>query len=363
MINVLIVDDSAVVRRTLTEILSSDPDIEVIGTSSNPYLAAEKMRIKAPDVIILDLDLPLMNGMTFLEKIMRQHPIPVIICANKEEADPDIIMKALARGAVKYIEKTGAGPRSFLEKNRDIIIETVKSASHSGVRRRQVQPNRIPPKLTADAVLVKTLRDTAPPATDKVVVIGASTGGTEALREVFEALPADGPAIVVVQHMPRHFTTAFANRLNNLCRISIKEAAHKDTVRRGQILVAPGDRHILLKRTGLRYYVELKNGPLVSRHRPSVDVLFRSAAQSAGNNAIGVIMTGMGDDGSRGMLEMKGAGAFNIAQDEKSAIVFGMPLEAIKLGAVDLILPLNKIADEVVKKSPVPLAIAEESSP
>ena len=357
MINVFIVDDSAVVRQTLTEILSSDPDIEVIGTSVNPYLAAEKMRLKAPDVIILDLDLPRMNGMIFLDKIMQQHPIPVIICTNKEEADPDTIMKALARGAVKFIEKTRSGAKVFLEKNRDTIIKTVKSASLSGVRRRQVQTNKVPPKLTADAVLVKAVHRPPPPATDKVVVIGASTGGTEALREVFEALPADGPAIVVVQHMPRHFTTAFANRLNSLCRISIKEAGHKDPVRRGQVLVAPGDRHILLKRTGARYYVELKNGPLVSRHRPSVDVLFRSAAHCAGNNAIGVIMTGMGDDGARGMMEMKEAGAFNIAQDEKSAVVFGMPSEAVRLGAVDQILPLNKIADAIVRKSPAPLEI------
>ena len=332
-IRVLIVDDSAVVRQTLSDVLSRDPAIEVIGTASDPFVAAERMREQVPDVITLDIEMPRMDGLTFLQKIMRQHPIPVVICSTLAEEGAQSTLKALEYGAVDIIAKPRLGTKQFLEESSMILCQAVKAAA--GARLRVASPSRaVEPKLTADAILSRATGAMLQ-TTEKVVVIGASTGGTEALRAMLEVLPPDAPGMVIVQHMPEVFTRAFANRLDTLCQISVKEAESNDTVLRGRALIAPGNHHALLKRSGARYYVDIKDGPLVCRHRPSVDVLFRSAARYAGKNAVAVIMTGMGDDGARGMLEMKEAGAATIAQDEATSVVFGMPNEAIKLGAVD----------------------------
>ena len=348
-IKVLIVDDSCVVRQTLTEILGSHPAIEVIGAAADPYLAAQKIAREVPDVITLDIEMPKMDGLTFLRKIMTQHPIPVVICSSLTEGRSESAVKALDLGAVEIINKPRVGTRRFLEESSIQVCDTVIAASM--VKVRPILPSRVvEPKLTADVMLSMPGKSKAmAETTDKVVAVGASTGGTEALRIFLEALPPDAPGIVIVQHMPENFTKAFAKRLDSLCRVTVKEAENNDTVLRGRALIAPGNKHTLLKRSGARYFVEVKDGPLVSRHRPSVDVLFRSVARYAGKNAVGVIMTGMGDDGARGMLEMKEAGAtLNIAQDEESSVVFGMPKEAIKTGGVDKILPLDQIASTVI---------------
>ncbi|MFZ0304241.1 MAG: chemotaxis response regulator protein-glutamate methylesterase [Terracidiphilus sp.] len=345
---VLIVDDSAVVRQTLKEILSSDPEIEVIGTAGDPYAAAERIAEQAPDVITLDIEMPRMDGLTFLKKIMSQHPIPVVICSSLADEGALSTLKALEYGAVEIITKPKLGTRQFFEESRVALCLSVKAAASA--RLRPLGPSHtVEPKLTADVVLSR-VTNAMVETTEKVVVVGASTGGTEALRTLLEALPADSPGIVIVQHMPELFTRAFANRLDGLCAVSVKEAETNDTVIRGRVLIAPGNHHLLLKRSGARYFVEVKDGPLVCRHRPSVDVLFRSAARYAGQNAVGVIMTGMGDDGARGLLEMREAGAYTIAQDEATCIVFGMPKEAIKLNGVSKVLPLESIAGGVLSR-------------
>jgi len=345
-IRVLIVDDSAVVRQTLAEVLSRDAEIEVMATASDPFVAADHMSKEVPDVITLDIEMPRMDGLTFLKKLMSQHPIPVVICSSLAEEGAQSTFRALEFGAVDIITKPKLGTKQFLEDSRTLICQAVKGAAKAKVHllgpSRMVQPN-----LTADAILSPATHAMAE-TTEKVVMIGASTGGTEALKTLLESLPADSPGIVIVQHMPELFTRAFANRLDSLCAITVKEAETNDSVIRGRALIAPGNHHLLLKRSGARYYVEVKDGPLVCRHRPSVDVLFRSAARYAGRNAVGVILTGMGDDGARGMLEMKEAGATTIAQDEATCVVFGMPKEAIKLGGVDKVLPLTSIAGSVL---------------
>jgi len=349
IIRVLIVDDSAVVRQTMAEILSSDPQIQVIATAADPFIAADRIRAAIPDVITLDVEMPRMDGITFLHKIMSQHPIPVVMCSSLTDMGSETALKALDYGAVEIIQKPRMGTKQFLEESRVRICDAVKAASQARVRLVSAKPRIVAPKLTADVIMAKPNSRAMMQTTEKVVVVGASTGGTEALRAFLEVLPADSPGIVIVQHMPEGFTRAFSQRLNGICRVSVKEAENNDTVVRGRVLIAPGNHHLLLKRSGARYYVEVKDGPLVSRHRPSVDVLFRSAARYAGKNAVGVIMTGMGDDGAKGMLEMKEAGAKTIAQDEATSIVFGMPHEAIKLGGVDLVRPLDSIAREVVR--------------
>jgi two-component system chemotaxis response regulator CheB len=293
-------------------------------------------------VITLDVEMPRMDGLTFLRKIMTQHPIPVVICSSLVGEGAQTTLKALEYGAVDIIAKPRLGSKLFIEESRIMLCEAVRAAAQA--RLRAPGPSHaVEPKLNADAILSRSTGAMIE-TTEKVVVIGASTGGTEALRALLEALPPDAPGIVIVQHMPEMFTRAFADRLDSLCRITVKEAERNDTVLRGRALIAPGNHHTLLKRSGARYYVDIKDGPLVSRHRPSVDVLFRSAARYAGANAVGVIMTGMGDDGASGMLEMKQAGAVTIAQDEATSVVFGMPNEAIKRGAVDIVLPLQRIA-------------------
>ncbi len=349
-VRVLIVDDSALMRQTLKKILSSDPEIEVIATAPDPFIAARKIEKEVPDVIMLDIEMPRMDGLTFLQKIMTQHPIPVVICSAVTEEGSEATLKAMEYGAVEIIQKPKERTKAFLEEYSVRICDVVKAASVARARK-MTTIREVEPKLTADAVLAKpSPRHAVLQTTEKVVVVGASTGGTEALRIFLEALPWDAPGIVIVQHMPEHFTTAFAKRLDGLCRITVKEAENNDTVMPSRALIAPGNRHTLIRRSGTRYYVEIMDGPLVCRHRPSVDVLFRSAARYAGRNAIGVIMTGMGDDGARGMAEMKEVGApLTIAQDEVTSVVFGMPNEAIKHGGVDKVLPLEQIAQAVMQ--------------
>jgi two-component system chemotaxis response regulator CheB len=355
-IRVLVVDDSATVRQTLTQVLESDPEIEVLGVASDPYVAARRIREEVPDVITLDVEMPRMDGITFLRKLMSQHPIPVVMCSSLTEAGSETLLQALSAGAVDVILKPKIGVAEHLEESRIRICDAVKAASRARVAGRRGAP---PPlaalshttekKLTADAMLPPPSGRAMARTTESIVCIGASTGGTESLREVLTALPANSPGIVIVQHMPERFTASFAKRLNELCEVDVKEAEDGDAVLRGRVLIAPGNFHTMLERSGANYYVSVKEGPLVSRHRPSVDVLFRSAARSAGSNAVGVIMTGMGDDGARGLEEMKRAGARTLAQDEASSVVFGMPKEAIARGCVDRIAPLSHIAAELLR--------------
>lgn len=350
-VRVLIVDDSASVRQTLKAILEEDPGLEVIGTAADPFAAARIIQTQVPDVITLDVEMPRMDGITFLRKLMSQCPVPVVMCSSLTEAGSETLLQALEAGAVDVILKPRVGVADHLSEARDMIREVVKGAARARVSARRPAPPRLRPeqKLTADAVLPPPSGRAMSRTTEMAVCIGASTGGTEALREVLEALPANSPGIVVVQHMPERFTRAFANRLNSLCEVTVKEAEEGDTVMRGHVLIAPGGKHTLLERQGARYLVSVRDGPLVSRHRPSVDVLFRSAARCAGANAVGVIMTGMGDDGARGLLEMKEAGARTFAQDEASSVVFGMPKEAIARGAAEKVLSLGSIAGEILR--------------
>lgn len=347
-VKVLIVDDSALMRQTLKTVLSSDPEIEVLATAPDPIIAAKKMEKEMPDVVMLDIEMPRMDGLTFLQKIMSERPIPVVICSALSEEGSEVSLKAMEYGAVDIIQKPRERTKEFLEEYSMRICDIIKAAAASRARK-IVKIREVEPKLTADAVLAKPTRNTVIQTTEKIVVVGASTGGTEALRIFLEAMPWNAPGIVIVQHMPEHFTKAFAKRLDGLCKITVKEAENNDSVIPSRALIAPGNKHTLIRRSGTKYYVEVMDGPLVCRHRPSVDVLFRSAARYAGLNAVGVIMTGMGDDGARGMLEMKEAGAsMNIAQDEATSVVFGMPNEAIKRGGVDKVLPLEDIAKAVM---------------
>ncbi|VAW28551.1 Chemotaxis response regulator protein-glutamate methylesterase CheB [hydrothermal vent metagenome] len=352
-IRVLIVDDSAIVRQSLTEILSSDPELEVVATASDPYMAVEQIKNMVPDVITLDVEMPKMDGITFLKKIMSQHPIPVIIISTLTSKGTETALSALELGAVEVVLKPQLHTPEQRKEATMLLVDKVKAASHAVIHRRRVglarAPKSVKPKLTADAVLAKpnTQNSSLVKTTEKIVAVGASTGGTEALKTFLESFPLDSPGIIIVQHMPELFTKQFADRLNEQCKITVKEAVNGDTVLRGQALISPGNKHMLLKRSGAKYFVEITEGPLVNRHRPSVDVLFRSVARYAGKNAVGVIMTGMGNDGAQGLLEMKTTGAFTIAQNEKTCIVFGMPKEAIKLNAVDKIMSIYSIAYEV----------------
>ena len=348
-IKVLIVDDSALVRQALSEILSSDPQIEVVGLASDPFVAAARMKECVPDVITLDVEMPRMDGITFLQKIMSQHPIPVVMCSTLTELGSETALKALEYGAVEIIVKPKLGTKQFIEESCIRICDAVKAAAQ--VRAPKMRAMReVAPKYTADVIMEKPSSKAMIQTTEKVVVVGASTGGTEALKLFLEMLPEDTPGIVIVQHMPENFTAAFAKRLDATCRVTVKEASDNDTVVRGRALIAPGNHHLLLKRSGARYYVEVKDGPLVSRHRPSVDVLFRSAARYAGKNAVAAIMTGMGDDGAHGMKEMFDAGSYTIAQDEATCVVYGMPNEAVKMGGVHKIMPLQQIAGEILRQ-------------
>lgn len=349
-IRVLIVDDSAVVRQVLTDLLALDQEIEVIGAAVDPIFAMDKMQKQWPDVIILDVEMPRMDGITFLKKLMTERPTPVVICSTLTERGAETTMQAMSAGAVDIVTKPKIGLKGFLQESALEFVQVVKAAAKARPRRQVTPaPLTVAPKLTADAVLAATTGQAMAQTTDKVVVIGASTGGTQALEQVLTALPRTTAGIVIVQHMPEKFTAAFAQRLNSICEVEVREAQTGDRVIPGRALIAPGGRHMLLRRSGAQYQVEVVDGPPVNRHKPSVDVLFRSAAKCAGKNAIGIIMTGMGDDGAAGMLEMRNSGALTIAQDEESCVVFGMPKEAIKHGGVIKVLPLGSMAGEIRK--------------
>jgi two-component system, chemotaxis family, protein-glutamate methylesterase/glutaminase len=340
-IKVLIIDDSAVVRQTLAKILEQDESVKIIGTAADPFIAAMKLRDEIPDVITLDVEMPRMDGLTFLKKLMSQHPIPVVIISSLTARGTESAILAMEYGAVTVLKK----PNSYSMGSMDVqqIIEGVKSAARSRVRRRSL--------LSHDRLIKKDkiIRDSMIQTTDKVIAVGASTGGTEAILVFLQAMPIDCYGIVIVQHMPELFTRSFAERLNRICDITVKEAIHGDTVIRGRALIAPGNKHMEVKRSGARYYVELSDHEPVNRHRPSVDVLFKSVARYAGKNAVGVLMTGMGADGAMGLLDMKVGGADTIAQNEETCVVFGMPKEAIKIDAANKILPLDKIAAYVTR--------------
>lgn len=348
-IKVLIIDDSALVRKTLTSIFLSDKNIEVIGNASDPFAAVKQLKEQKPDVITLDIEMPKMDGITFLQKLMSQHPIPVVVISTLTERGTSTALKALEYGAVEILAKPKLNTEEALKESTIKLCDVVKAASKTNPKRIKYGLELVAqPKLTADVILQKKVGKSMLETTEKVIVVGASTGGTQAIKVFLQAMPLGCPGIVIVQHMPEVFTAQFAKRLNEICLVNVKEAEDRDRVLPGHVLIAPGGHHVLLKRSGARYFVELKDGPLVSRHKPSVDVLFRSSARYAGKNSIGVIMTGMGDDGAKGLLEMKNEGAYTIAQDEKSSIVFGMPHEAVKLNAHDKILSLEEIAPHLI---------------
>jgi two-component system chemotaxis response regulator CheB len=346
-IRVLLVDDSAVMRQVLSGMLGQCKDIRVIATAADPIIAQERMRVEWPDVIVLDVEMPRMDGITFLRKIMAERPTPVIICSTLTQKGAETTMQALAAGATTFITKPKIGLKDFLAEAAGEFARAVREAAQARPRRREaagpVAPARahLPGTPAAGEAMAQT--------TDQVVAIGTSTGGTQALEEVLTALPRVSPGIVIVQHMPEKFTALFAQRLDGLCQIEVKEAQNGDRVRIGRALIAPGGRHMQLLRNGAFYEVRVADGPPVNRHKPSVDVLFRSVARFAGANALGIIMTGMGDDGARGLREMFDAGAATVAQDEKSCVVFGMPKEAIKLGAAGRVVALDGMAGEILR--------------
>ncbi len=343
-IRVMVIDDSAVVRKVMSTVLDRDPDIRVIGTAPDPIFALEKMRREWPDVVTLDIEMPRMDGITFLRQLMAEHPTPVVICSSLTTDGAETTLQALAAGAVAIITKPGLGVDDFLHSASDDLIAAVKSAARAnmGAVQRSAQ---LRTQAHAPAAAPSAMAQT----TERIVAIGTSTGGTVALEVVLTELPRVSPGIVIVQHMPEMFTAAFAARLDGLCEISVQEARNGQRVLPGQALIAPGGKHMQLVRSGAQYQVEVKDGPPVNRHRPSVDVLFRSAAKYAGKNAMGIIMTGMGDDGARGLKEMHDAGAYTLAQDEASCVVYGMPREAVKHGAVDRSLPLSAVAAAIMK--------------
>lgn len=350
-LNILVVDDSAVVRQVMTALLVQEPGFRVV-TAADPLIALEKMRRQRPDVIVLDLEMPRMDGITFLDKIMAEDPIPVVVCSSLTAGRTEAAMHAMESGAVEIITKPKVGVKDFLYESAVSLVDAVRGASEARILLRlKKAPAECREKRTADAVLSRPGNSPLKVTTDKIVVIGASTGGTEALKELLEAMSSEAPGIVIVQHMPEVFTAAFARRLNGLCRIEVKEAAQGDRIIAGRALIAPGNRHTVVVRNGAHYSVEVIGGPLVNRHRPSVDVLFRSAAKAAGPNAVGVILTGMGDDGAAGLLEIKATGAFTLAQDEATSVVFGMPKAAIERGAVDEVLPLSGIPEAILKRA------------
>ncbi len=339
IIKVLIVDDSAMVRKVLTKELSKDPEIEVVGTAPDPYIGRNKIVFLQPDVLILDIEMPKMDGLTFLEKLMKYYPMPVIIVSSLAKEGCDVALKALELGAVEVIAKPGAA--YTVQDLSEQLIEKVKAAAEIKRFERLVHKRESQITRTGKNLVFKT--------TNKIVAIGASTGGTEAIKEILTGLPVEIPPVLVVQHMPEHFTRAFAERLNSLCKFEVKEAEDGELASPGKVLIAPGNRHMVLKRSGAQFYVEIKNGPLVYHQRPSVEVLFSSVAQSAGSNAIGALLTGMGKDGANGLLEMKNAGAFTIAQDEESSVVYGMPKEAAEIGAAANIVSLQDIPNIIMK--------------
>jgi len=350
-IKVLIVDDSALIRQMLTEILNSDADIEIVGVAHDPLMAREKIKLLNPDVITLDVEMPKMDGITFLGNLMRLHPLPVVMVSSLTEKGADITLEALELGAVDFVSKPKTDIAHTLSEYSDELITKVKSAALARVRpliHRPANNNRVIPKHNADAVIEKSNRKKHFKTTDKIIAIGASTGGTEAIKEVLVALPPNAPGIVITQHIPEAFSGPFAKRMDSVSQMTVCEARDGQQIVTGHVYIAPGNKHLLVQRDGARYICRLNNGPPVNRHKPSVDVMFRSVAENVGHNAISVILTGMGDDGARGMQEMQETGAPTIAQDEKSSVVWGMPGEAVQLGCVDTILPLQMIAGKIL---------------
>jgi len=340
-IRVLIVDDSAIVRSVFSKELSAYPDIEVVGTAPDPFIARDKIVQLKPDVLTLDIEMPRMDGLTFLRKLMKYYPVPTVIVSSLTPKGSRMTLEALDVGAVDVVAKPG-GSYSVADIRAE-LVEKIRAASVANLSRERL-PER-DGSAAEKTASVQAMTETS----HKVIAIGASTGGTEAIKAVLTKLPSDTPGVVIVQHMPANFTSAFAERLNGLCQVTVREAKNNDPVVPGTALVAPGNYHMILRRSGARYYVEVKGGPMVHHQRPAVDILFKSTARYAGANAIGVLLTGMGSDGAEGLLEMKNAGARTIAQDEKSCVVFGMPKEAIKAGAADRVLSLNTIAGEIIR--------------
>jgi two-component system chemotaxis response regulator CheB len=361
-IKVMLVDDSAVVRQVLTAVFTQATGIEVADVAHDPIMAMEKMKARWPDVIVLDVEMPRMDGITFLKQLMSTRPTPVVICSSLTQKGSDMAMSALAAGAVEVIAKPTGGVKAFLEANGNALVQAVKAAASARMGNVRVAPAAAPQagasgkpllvtpsKLSADAVLDAPTGREMFSTTERIVVIGTSTGGTQALEHILTRLPRGCPGIAIVQHMPERFTSSFAERLNRLSVIEVKEAANGDRIIPGRALIAPGGKHMMIKRSGAFYHVDIVDGPPVSRHKPSVDVLFRSAAKFAGRNALGVIMTGMGDDGAKGLKELHDTGAHTIAQDEQSCVVFGMPKEAIKLGAARDVLSLDALPGAISK--------------
>lgn len=339
-ISVLVVDDSALIRKLLSEIINSQPDMEVIGVAADPVAAREMIRARNPDVLTLDVEMPKMDGIDFLEKLMRLRPMPVVMVSTLTERGSDVTFRALELGAVDFVSKPKLDIVSGLKEYSSEIANKIRIAKSARFKR--YLPLSVTKSATADAVLPAMLNHIS--STEKLIIVGASTGGTEAIKEFLMHMPPDSPGILVTQHMPEGFTKSFAHRMNNLCKISVVEAEGGERILPGHAYIAPGHSHLMLKRSGANYMTELNHGEPVSRHRPSVDVLFRSAANNAGKNAIGVILTGMGKDGAAGMLEMHRAGAYNFAQDEASCVVFGMPKEAIAAGGVNKVVSLKDMA-------------------
>ncbi|MCK6188078.1 MULTISPECIES: chemotaxis response regulator protein-glutamate methylesterase [unclassified Pseudomonas] len=353
-ISVLLVDDSAVVRQVLLAILADTPDIHVMGAASDPIFAMDKLAREWPDVIVLDVEMPRMDGITFLRKIMSERPTPVVICSSLTQKGAETSLQALSAGAVEIITKPTTGLKNFLIESAAELVAAIRAAANSNVKnlgKRSAAPALAPPsKLTADAILPAANGHAMAQTTERIVAIGTSTGGTQALEAVLTALPRVCPGMVIVQHMPEKFTASFAERLNSVCEIEVREARNNDRILPGLALIAPGGKHLMVNRSGAFYHAQVIDGPLVNRHRPSVDVLFRSVAKFAGKNATGIIMTGMGDDGARGLKEMLEAGAATVAQDEASCVVFGMPKEAIKLNAAQRIMALEDIHQAILYK-------------
>ena len=348
-IKVLVVDDSAVVRQVISGILAADPGIEVIGAAADPLFAMERMRHDWPDVITLDVEMPRMDGIAFLRKIMAERPTPVVICSTLTEKGAETTLQALSAGAVSIVTKPKTAVRSFLEDASSDLVAQVKAAARVRMHPPVHRPETAPQPRSAPRPLLPEPAEALSATTQTVVAIGTSTGGTQALEQVLTALPRVSPGLVIVQHMPERITAAFARRLDSICQVEVKEAEHNDRVVPGRALIAPGGRHMALRRSGAQYLVEVSDGPLVNRHKPSVDVLFRSVARIAGRNALGIIMTGMGDDGAAGLLEMRNAGAATLGQDERSCVVYGMPREAFRRGAVQRQLALEQIAGEIMR--------------
>ncbi len=347
-IKVLVCDDSALVRQTLTEIINSDPQLEVMGTAADPYFAAQKIRSEIPDVITLDVEMPRMDGLTFLKSLMAQYPVPVVIISSLTQNGSHLALRALELGAIEIVAKSEIrNTKEHLEESKIRITDAIKAASMVPVRKTAMNKPSVeyaagvkPDPTNPNSPIYKT--------TDKVIAIGASTGGTEALRFFLRSIPANCPGILITQHMPAGFTKSFADQVNTICEVTVKEATDGERVMRGHAYIAPGGRHMELYRSGAKYFIKVRDGELVNRHKPSVDVLFNSVAKHAGQNAVGIIMTGMGRDGADGLLNMQTAGAKTIAQDEKSSVVFGMPKEAIRLGAADQVMALQEMPKRVV---------------